>query len=549
MTVYPQFSTAQTHAQFPWWEALCQHWPTATGAPLPGYQRPDLSLADRLLIAALVNLPSEQRPWGLMTRLAEVFATSRPTIYAIGERGRTGLQALPSHPVRPAEAPPAPPAGPGVTVTPQRVCRTILALLVPGQVSGRNIAVCLQAALDESRSNATVSHLLHEAGQRAGEILAQVDYRPLGPQVLARDELYVGRQPILVLVEPHSLAITGLYAVADREAETWACALLLTQDRVQIHGLAEDGCVPYAASCRAAALDAAIQRDVWHPLHDTTRVVRDVQREVRRLQQACHQLEKQLTTARWQESGFADWVQLVERQEALQAQVTALQFWHECLQDAMELVDLRSGEIRDHATNAWLLDETLAGLRQLAHPRIQALADKLTAQAPELLTFLATVAAPLAAWQARVQAHYADARTAAAFQATVARLWRLTHALRAGQRRYATRLATAQQQVAHWVAQDPVAQTLAEALLTLLEQVVRTSSAAETINSVLRPFLDSRREATDLTSRQLFLNLFQLWFNLHRFARGPRAGQSPYALAGIDLGSDDWLTVLGYPPD
>ena len=90
--------------------------------------------------------------------------------------------------------------------------------------------------------------------------------------------------------------------------------------------------------------------------------------------------------------------------------------------------------------------------------------------------------------------------------------------------------------------------TLAQDLLNLLEQVVRTSSAAEAINSVLRPFMNSRREATDQTSRQLFLNLFCLWFNMHKFDRGPRSGKSPYQLAGIDLGTEDWLTLLGYPP-
>jgi hypothetical protein len=76
-------------------------------------------------------------------------------------------------------------------------------------------------------------------------------------------------------------------------------------------------------------------------------------------------------------------------------------------------------------------------------------------------------------------------------------------------------------------------------LLTLLESVVRTSCAAETVNNVLRLFLKSRRECTDQTSRQLFLNLFTLWFNMHPFDRGPRTGKSPYQLAGIDLGSDN----------
>jgi hypothetical protein len=85
--------------------------------------------------------------------------------------------------------------------------------------------------------------------------------------------------------------------------------------------------------------------------------------------------------------------------------------------------------------------------------------------------------------------------------------------------------------------------------LTLLERTVRTSSAAETINSVLRPYLNGRRECTDRVSRQLFLNVFALWFNMHRFERGPRKGKSPYEIAGIDLGTDDWLSLLGFPPD
>lgn len=69
---------------------------------------------------------------------------------------------------------------------------------------------CLAAALDVGLSNATVSHLLHEAGRRAGEILAKVDHSPLGPVVLARDELFTGRNPNLLLVEPRSLVTPHL---------------------------------------------------------------------------------------------------------------------------------------------------------------------------------------------------------------------------------------------------------------------------------------------------------------------------------------------------
>jgi len=552
MTVYP-VPTLSGPSTWPGsiepvWQML-----PASGEPLAGYKRTDLGLADRLFIAAVVNLPPERRPWGSIVWLADVFDTSRPTVYAIGERGRTGMQALPAGrprlPVLPVETGTVA-AYPVVEVTPNRIRRTILTLLFPGKVSGRDMETCLQAALDVGRSNATVSHLLHEAGRRAGDILDKVDHRPLGPVVLARDELFSGRNPNLLLVEPHSLVITGLYATQDREAETWACALLLTQDRgVQIAGLAEDGCVPYAASCRAAGLDTAIQRDTWHPLYDTSRVLGDVRREARQLQKAAAKLEKQLTTKRWTDTVFAEWASLTERSEALRQKAERLRFWQECLQDALEIVDLRSGEIRTASINGWLLDETLASLRQLDHPRIQALTDKLAAQAPDLLTFLEALPQPLADWQARTAQHFPDPQWAAFFQSTVARLWRLEHAVRNGHRQYVRPLAEARQWVAEFVTHDPVAYALAQDLLNLLEHIVRTSSAAEAVNSVLRPFMNSRREATDQTSRQLFLNLFWLWFNMHKFERGPRTGKSPYELAGIDLGTDDWLTLLGYPPD
>jgi len=551
MTVYTACTSLATVT---WPEPIEPVWQMlpSRGACPPGYKRWDLSLSDRLFIGAVVNLPKERRPWGCLTWLATVFATSRTTIYAIGERARHGMTALPGgRPARlPARAEPvaSAPHTPVVAVTPQRLARSVLTLLMPGGVSERSVDDCLQAALDQSRSPGFVSELLHTAGRRAGQILDQVDHSGLGPVVQVRDELFTGREPNLLLVEPHSLVITGLYAAPDRDAETWGCVLLLTQDRqVQIRGLAEDGCIPYAASCREAGLDAAIQKDVWHPLADMRQVVKDVEREALQAMTAAQRLEKRLGK-QWDEAVFAEWAATSQRADQLLEQSAQLRFWRECVWDAVEIVDLRSGEIRERAINQWLLNASLSGLQCLDHPRIRKLSQRLRAQAPELLTFLDGLAQPLADWQTRLAQHFLEADWAAFFQASVARLWRLEHALRNGQRQFQKAASAARQLVAEFIAHDPQAQRLAEELLTWLEQAVRTSSAAETINSVLRPYLNRRRECTDQVSRQLFLNLFALWFNMHRFERGPRKGKSPYQLAGIDLDTDDWLTLLGFPP-
>ena len=515
----------------------------------PNWKRPDLGISDRLFIGAVLNSPKEQRGWGSINWLADVFQVSRPTLYTIAERARFSLLFGPSQPSGVMPTTETSDGEKTIALTPNRLKRTTLSLVLPGGVSERSIRDCLQTAFDEGRSPAFQSALIHEAGRRAGEILKAIDHSVMGEVVQARDEIFVGRDPILLMVDPHSLVITGLYAAADRDAETWGCVLLFTQDRgVQIKGLAEDGCIPYGKSCKLAKLYAAIQKDVWHSLTDVRKVIHDIEREAYRKLEEAEKLEKQLRK-QWDEAVFANWVERNAQFEDLLAQIKALTFWLGCLWEAAELVDWRNGEIRNRAINQWLADETIKGIKQLSHPRIKKLAERLENQLPEMLTFLDEIAQPLVDWQAQVEKHFQDYSCTNCFQSSVARLWRLEHALRNGHKQFHKAALEAGQWLAAWIEDDAQLKPLAEKLIYLLERTVRTSSAAETINSVLRPYLDRRRECTDLVSRQLFLNLFALWFNLHKFDRGPRKDKSPYELAGIDLGTDDWLTLLGYPPD
>ena len=552
MTVY---TIAAHPARVTWAEPIEQIWQEFPShrQSLPGWKRPDIGLSERLFIAAVLNLPKERRRWGMVTWLSDLMNVSRPSLYAIGEWARSSLlpvSVLPKISVGSDRVTEISNQDKLVTVSANRIKRTALTLLFPGGVADRSAEVCLQIAFDESRSSGFLSALAHEAGARAGEILQQVDHSLMGAVVQARDELFVGRDPILLMVEPHSLTITALYATDNRDAETWGCVLLFTQDRrVQIKGLAEDGCIPYAASCKAAEVDAAIQKDVWHPLNDVRKVIHDLEREAYQALKAAEQFEKKLRK-QWSDTVFFEWVKPYEQFEKLLAQINQLSFWHGCLWDAVELVDWRNGEIRQRAINQWLAEEALKGIKPLPHPRIQKLAQRLEEQLPEMLTFLDGILQPLTDWQAQAAQHFQDQSSAVYFQASVARFWRLEHAVQSnGLKGFRQAALKAQQWLAAWMEDDPQLKTLAEKLLNILERTVRTSCSAETINSVLRPYLARRRECTDLSSRQLYLNLFALWFNMHKFDRGPRRGKSPYELAGIDLGTDDWLTLLGYPPD
>ena len=119
----------------------------------------------------MLNLPKELRQWGVVSWLGEVMGVSRPTLYAIGEWVRfallpgsmRGMGLADPHPVAQAAS-----CEKMIKITPNRIKRTALSLMLPGGVPDRSSEVCLQIALDESRSVGFLSGLAHEAGVRAG---------------------------------------------------------------------------------------------------------------------------------------------------------------------------------------------------------------------------------------------------------------------------------------------------------------------------------------------------------------------------------------------
>ena len=224
--------------------------------------------------------------------------------------------------------------------------------------------------------------------------------------------------------------------------------------------------------------------------------------------------------------------------------------------DALEIVDRRSGEIRDRAINQWLLGETIQGLKQVNHPRVKKLVTHLQEQQDELLTFLDWLEVQVAPWRRKLARVLSDAQEQVFFERTVARAWRLNRALVNGHHQFRADAEFALDLVAELVGDDETLRTLAEGLLNILENVIRTSCAAETVNSILKPYLWVKRSFHSRETAQNWFNLFRLWFCMHPFKRShKRKGKSPFQWAGIKVytpegrETDDWLAALGYPAD
>ena len=501
---------------------------------------PHLGLADILFMATIMSLPRKQRPWGIATWMSHVFALSRPTLYALTERVQQRLLSTTESPApKKQEA--------TVRLTPNRMARTVLTASLPGKMAIRPLRHALNEAFGQTRSIGWISELLTAAGDKAGHLLSNINSTPLGTVIAARDETFFQGSPLLLVIDPVSTTILFAQVTDDRKADTWGAALLIAQEQgVTIGGLVEDMARMYGKSQEEAELALPVQKDVWHIERDGAQVLRDLERAAFRATKQVVKLEKQLLRE-WDETLFDEkYIPAVAKEELRYEQHAAFAEWLSHFVDALELVDWRSGEIRDRTVNAWLLEETLTAMTAINHPRVQKWVKTLRRHQSQLLTGLDWFATSLQPYREQLAEVVPDDQQES-FMRVVARHWRLQQALINGHRSFRQQAQEAEIVFESLIAHDSQRRQMAEDLLGLLNAACRTSSILEGVNGLLKQFLHNHQAFRNPETLQLYLNLFVLWHNMRVFERGKRQGKSPYQLAGIDPGGDDWLTLLGYP--
>ena len=152
---------------------------------------PHLGLTDILFMTTIMSLSRQQRPWGVVTWMSDVFLLSRPALYALSARVKQRL--LPT--VEPTTLTVREPTEARISVTATRMARTVLTVSLPGKTAIRPLRHVLSEAFDQTRSIGWISELLTEAGQTAGQRLRGIDTSPLGTVIAARDETFFGGQP------------------------------------------------------------------------------------------------------------------------------------------------------------------------------------------------------------------------------------------------------------------------------------------------------------------------------------------------------------------
>lgn len=517
------------------------------------YSRMDLTLDDRLEIIS--------RHWrfgddhGTVTRLAEEFRTSRRFVYDLTERVKDALD------WRRAGRPVADHRTDELAQLRQRVqeltadveqlqgqlaversrvseqrFRLLLELaLCP--VSEDKIARCLAAAFgrDGRVSTGWVHAQLCAAGQAALALLQKAELRQ-SVREAAIDEVFRHRQPILCVIEPRTLLATVPHAAENRTGETWQAVL---EQYPNLEFVVSDQASGLRKGVNACGNEIAHQYDIFH-------LKREIKRWVRTQEAACYDKIEQTERARCLladprlGAGARIQAEVEYRQQAAALEERLLAFdWLEMIvaywEESLTAYDSLCHRLRTKAAAAAQLDEVLELLREIRVIHTKPLCVLLESARPGLYTFLAVLEDKLQAIP--LQWRHVTGSPAAVFDA-LARAWYTrphAHLSVAGQRAYLTALLGweyGSRRVENFAA-------VQAEVYTALDQIVRASSAVECFNSLLRPYISVKKHLS-----QEFLALIALYHNTRPLKQ--RGNQTPFQLAGVDLGEDDWVRLLAH---
>jgi hypothetical protein len=478
-------------------------------------RRPDLDKVTRAEIAAQAFLA--QGVYGELTRLARCYRVSRLFVYTLLWQ----FQELFAPPGASAPVPPR--------IAPVEVDRHLLLLRLVGRCSLESMA---QIFAELGLPCHSVGYLAQRLTTFAQALPTEL---PTGAQivVLLADEIFAGGQPILLTVEPRSLAILKIELAPDREATTWQQHWAELVRAGLLEQVVSDRGTGLVKGC--ALLGLTHHPDLFHLLRPLALFGARFYRQA--VAAIAHEYERgALSLGRTEE--------VMERRRAdyeaaRAAAVTKIQrydnfcyLWGE-LRRLLEAFD-EQGQLPELAARQAEIQTVLELLGTLESAALQA----------EVKSF-ATGVAGYWGYYERLAVVYAEccAQHARPVVAALARGWQCDRQA-TNSKEYAVRqrlqqaAQAAYDEAARLAPEDAVARQAA--VVAALSAEVRSSSLIENVNSALRPLLETSRGQV----RQETLDLFAYVHNHRRFVRGQRAGRSPWEILTGQVQEESWLEGL-----
>jgi hypothetical protein len=384
----------------------------------------------------------------------------------------------------------------------------------------------------------TLHRRIKAAGLAAGRVLKSLDARcRVLVLVGCLDEIFFHGRPVLVGVEPASMAWFLGQKATDRSGGTWAKSLRPWSALSYVTADAGTGLQAGIAAVQqerqsngVPALENGL--DVFHTAQEARRVLRQGWGRVERLWEQAEAADRRVAQAQRQ------------GQDARGAAVAARGAWKKAVAAFQQYERGEAGWKMAHGALVVFRPEGHLNDRAWAEQQIALALPLLSGrewskvrgflQAPETLTFLD-----------RLHRQLREAVPEAPFRAELVRLWWLRRqrprantpgaVAGAGHVAHLVQQVVCQKVDAHW-------RKLYEAVSRVLRLTVRASSAVECMNGVLRMHQSRHKTVT-----QGLLDLKRLYWNCRAFREGKRRGRCPYEHLGLKLPSYQFWDLLWMP--
>jgi hypothetical protein len=394
-------------------------------------------------------------------------------------------------------------------------------------------------------SRATVGRWVQQAGEQASRLLVVLD-RACQTWVLrlCLDEIFFHREPILMAVEPASMAWLAGQRGPDRTGESWA--EVITRWPCLEHVLA-DGAkglergVKLANDARQAqgqesSLPAPspimMSLDVFHTQHELERV----------LHRQWSHAERQLEVASEADAKVAHY-----KQRGRDARGVAGESWRawrkaERLFDEAVQADTAATQIK--AALSWFAPDGTLWTRERAQAHLRQASEHLPGQQWNKVRRVLHDERTLSHLD-RLHEQLTAAVAQPRLREALTHLWSVSEAMQQAEGDHRVHLhpvVVLQQRVCQRLC--PQWDAAYERIATLLQGAVRASSAVECVNAVMRMHQGRHRHIS-----QGMLDLKRVYWNCRTFHEGKRKGHCPYDLLGLSLPTYDWWQLLQRSPE
>src|SRR5712691_1600906 len=394
-------------------------------------------------------------------------------------------------------------------------------------------------------SRAMIGRWVQEAAAQAGRLLVVLDMAcQARVRVLCLDEIFLHREPVLMAIEPHSMAWMAGQRGPDRRGESW-CDVITNWPCLE-HIIADGGQglergVKLANAARGAPGEAAetvssqaltMGLDVFHTQRELERV----------LQRRWKQAERQLETGSQADAK----VERYKRQGCDPRGVSGVagRAWRKAEALFDQAVNSQEAVHQIEAALSWFDARGRLYCRQTAQAQLDEASQQLQGDCWSKVKRLLSDDRTLSHLD-QLSAHLASAVSEPVLRDALTRLWYMNDQIRQVQGDASMRLrqlvvieqVLCERLCAQW-------QSAYRCVDELLRHAVRASSAVECVNSVVRMHQGRHRHVS-----QGLLDLKRLYWNCRVFREGKRKGQSPYNLLGLNLPSSDWWQLLHMAPE